>query len=278
MPGRPVRTTLILTRAQSQAAELRQTLGDAGVQVIDFPLLQIGPPPDVAAFDAALRALPQTDLAVPVSPAAVHAVFAALPAPWPAHCAIGVVGAGSLHAVRRALAAQPDHAPWPRLIAPQSLDHAGEGDSDALWEALQLAFPARSGQPRPWQGLRVQILRGGPGRDSLVRRLEAAGARVRVVEAYTRVAPAWGSSTAAQLNAALQSGGWWLFTSSEAVRNLQSLLAHRGDPAALHGQRGLAIHPRIAQIVRDAGFSRVELTGAQPDAVLSTLHRLAVQP
>ncbi len=275
-PPRPLPdTTIVLTRAQPQAAGLRRALRDAGVNVIEFPLLQIGPPPDAFAFEAALLALPQTDLVIPVSPAAVQALFAALRIPWPAHCAIGVVGAGSLQAVRAALEAQPADLPWPRLIAAQPAGADGEGDSDALWASLQLAFPATAGRPRPWAGLRVRIVRGGPGRESLAQRLEAAGADVNVVEAYSRVAPGWNAQTADRLDAALRSGGWWLFTSSEAVRNLQALLARAGTPAgALAGQRALAIHPRIAQAVRDAGFARVELTSAAPDAVLATLRRL----
>lgn len=272
-PTRPG-ITVVLTRAQPQAAGLRRALRDAGVNVIEFPLLQIGPPPDAFALEAALGALPQTDLVIPVSPAAVQALFAALRLPWPARCAIGVVGAGSLQAVRAALEAQPGDAPWPRLIAAQPPGADGEGDSDALWAALQLAFPATADRPRPWAGLRVRIVRGGPGRESLARQLEAAGAEVHVVEAYSRVAPGWNAQTADRLDAALRSRGWWLFTSSEAVRNLQALLARAGTPAgALAGQRALAIHPRIAQTVRDAGFSRVVLTSASPDAILAALRQ-----
>ena len=113
-------TTLISTRASSQSGGAHELLAAAGVQMLDFPLQHIGPPGDLPRFHAALAALPQTDLAIPVSPTAVAAVFAALRQPWPARCAIGVVGEGSLRAVRRALTAQPDDAPWPRLIAPGS--------------------------------------------------------------------------------------------------------------------------------------------------------------
>ncbi len=268
-------STLILTRAQPQAAGLRQALRDAGVQVIDFPLLQIGPPADAFAFESALRALPQTDLVIPVSPAAVQALFAALHAPWPARCAIGVVGAGSLQAVRAALQAQPGDASWPRLIAAQPLGADGEADSDALWEALQQAFPATTTGAQPCAGLRVRIVRGGPGRDVLAQRLAAAGAQVDVVEGYSRVAPPWNPQVAERLGAALRSHGWWLFTSSEAVRNLQAMLKRSGaGEGSLGSQRALAIHPRIVQAVRNAGFGRVELTAAAPDTVLSTLRRL----
>lgn len=269
--------TLIVTRVPAQSAALAQACQQVGVRVIDFALQSIGPPPDPARFHAALAALPQTDLAIPVSPTAVAAVFAALPGPWPAHCAIGVVGQGSLRAVRRALAAQPGDPPWPRLIAPDAQEeHGGESDSLALWHALQLAFAPGPVAVFPWVGRKVQIFRGGAGRDLLARRLEKAGAKVKIVEAYSRLAPQYDAHTAEQLHTALSSGGWWLLTSSEAVRNLQDLLAQAGIArAALQCQRALAIHPRIAQALQAAGFGQVELTAASPEAVLATLQRLA---
>lgn len=273
-------TTLISTRASSQAGGAHELLTAAGVQMLDFPLQHIGPPGDLPRFHAALAALPQTDLAIPVSPTAVAAVFAALRQPWPARCAIGVVGEGSLRAVRRALTAQPDDAPWPRLIAPGSADEpGGEGDSEALWNALQLAFAPGPVASFPWAGRHALIFRGGPGRDLLPRKLEAAGAKVKVIEAYSRLAPEYNAQTAALLQSALGSGGWWLFSSTEAVHNLQRLLEPAGlDAAVLHPQRALAIHPRIASALRAAGFGRVELTRAQAEEVLSTLHRLVCAP
>jgi uroporphyrinogen-III synthase len=300
-------TTLISTRASSQAGGAHELLAAAGVQMLDFPLQHIGPPGDLPRFHAALAALPQTDLAIPVSPTAVAAVFAALRQPWPARCAIGVVGEGSLRAVRRALTSQPDDAPWPRLIAPGSAppgqgfaqpaprggqenlgrpgvflrgdEPGGEGDSEALWNALQLAFAPGPVASFPWAGRHALIFRGGPGRDLLQRKLEAAGAKVKVIEAYSRLAPEYNAQTAALLQSALGSGGWWLFSSTEAVHNLQRLLEPAGlDADVLHPQRALAIHPRIASALREAGFGRVELTRAPLEEVLSTLHRLAAAP
>lgn len=270
-------TTLIVTRVPTQSGALAQACGQAGVRLIDFPLQHIGPPPDLARFHAALAALPQTDLAVPVSPTAVAAVFAALPGPWPARCAIGVVGDGSLRAARRALTAQPEDIPWPRLVAPETREElGGEGDSEALWNALQLAFAPGPVATFPWAGRHVKIFRGGAGRDLIARKLEEAGAKVKIVEAYSRLAPEYNAHTVALLRAALDSDGWWLFSSSEAVRNLQGLLVQAAiAPTRLHQQRALAIHPRIAQTLREAGFGQVELTSSSTDAVLSTLRRLA---
>jgi len=267
---------LIVTRVATQAEALTQACRAAGVRLIALPLQHIGPPRDLARFHSALAALAHTDLAVPVSPTAVAAVFAALRQPWPAHCAIGVVGQGSLHAVRRALQAQPADAPWPRVIAPDLPPQAGgEGDSAALWDALQRAFAPGPVAGFPWAGRRVQIYRGGSGRDDLVKWLEQTGAQVNVVQAYSRLAPQCDAQTVQQLRAALDSGGWWLFSSSEAVRNLQGLMSEAGIALdRLRDQRALAIHPHIAQTLQAAGFGQVEITAAAADAVLATLRRL----
>ena len=59
----------------------------------------------------------------------------------------------------------------------------------------------------------------------------------------------------------------WLFSSSEAVANLQALA-----PAADWSRSAaLASHPRIAQAARAAGFGRVDLTAPVPAAVVALL-------
>ena len=63
------------------------------------------------------------------------------------------------------------------------------------------------------------------------------------------------------------------------VPKLTKIVINLGlDAAVLHPQRALAIHPRIASALSEAGFGRVELTRAPLEEVLSTLHRLAAAP
>ncbi|MFT4268276.1 MAG: uroporphyrinogen-III synthase, partial [Xenophilus sp.] len=92
------------------------------------------------------------------------------------------------------------------------------------------------------------------GRDWLARRLEAAGAAVQTAAVYRRLAPHLGEAARRLAQAALRDGAWWLFSSSEAVANLQAALPGQDWRAA----RALATHERIAGAARRAGFGRVE--------------------
>ncbi len=261
-------TTLIQTRPGAQGETLRRELAAQGVAVLDFPLLHIGPPADRAALQSALARLEQFTLAVPVSPTAVQATFAALPGSWPAHCAIGVVGAGSERAVRHALQRANGAAPWPHLIAPPpAAAGAGESDALALWRVLQRRIPAAE-----WPRQRVLLLRGDSGRDDLLLQLQAARATVEVVEAYSRQPPPWNTDTAQALRQMLAARGWWLLTSATAIAHLQDMLPRIGLGAdALARQSALAIHPRIARAAEAAGFGRVRISRSEPQALAAEL-------
>jgi uroporphyrinogen-III synthase len=67
----------------------------------------------------------------------------------------------------------------------------------------------------------------------------------------------------------MQSGVWWLFSSSEAAAHLQQACPELN----CSGARALATHPRIAERLRLAGWGRVELVPAslkmQADSIKS---------
>lgn len=141
---------------------------------------------------------------------------------------------------------------------------AAQFESEALWQNVQ-------GQVRA--GDRVLIVRGtspatapiagnadtpmpstqGAGRDWLAARLREAGAEVELLAVYERQLPCW---TAQQLDIARQAasdGSLWLFSSSEAVANLQQLLPQQ----QWHSGLALTTHERIASKALSAGFGRV---------------------
>jgi len=140
---------------------------------------------------------------------------------------------------------------------------AAQFDSESLWQQV-------SAQVRP--GDRVLVVRGrdpqgrNAGRDWLARQIEAAGAQVEFVAVYERRTPRF---DAAQQALAVQAAGdasVWLFSSSEAVANLRTLLPQQSWAQA----RAVATHPRIAQAARDAGFAVVcESRPALADVVAS---------
>ncbi|SCC94575.1 conserved hypothetical protein [Thiomonas sp. X19] len=273
MPANPP-TSLILTRPQAEAGDDARSLAlrQAGVVLHHFPLIRILPPRDAAAAAQALAALADFDLAVPVSPAAVHAALGMLRTPWPEACAVGLVGPGSRAAFEQALRARGESSDTLRIISAP----AEAADSEGLWLALQ-GLCARLPQQR-WADARVLLLRGGAGRDWLADTLTAAGARVCRVSVYRREAPAPDAATLTRLRSLLADSGGsagratWLLTASEGVRNLQNLLAPAGLQASVLGQhRALATHARIAASAREIGFGRVDLCTPDTASILQAL-------
>ena len=155
---------------------------------------------------------------------------------------------------------------------------AAQFESEALWQNVH-------GQVRP--GDRVLIVRGtspatapvvgnagmpipstqGAGRDWLAARLREAGAEVELLAVYERQLPPW---TAQQLGLARQAasdGSLWLFSSSEAVANLQQLLPQQ----QWHSGLALTTHERIASKALSAGFGRVLHSRPSLDDVVASI-------
>lgn len=144
-------------------------------------------------------------------------------------------------------------------------DHDGPRfDSEALWAQLDPA--ALAGKP-------VLIVRGNGGRDWLGDRLREAGAQVEAVEAYRRTLPEPGAMQWQAVRDSLQAGAppyAWLLTSSEAVRNLDTLARQHLSPqenAGLRQVQCIAPHARIAEQALALGFSHI-LRAAPGDAGL----------
>ncbi|BDR10643.1 uroporphyrinogen-III synthase [Comamonas thiooxydans] len=154
---------------------------------------------------------------------------------------------------------------------------AAQFESEALWQNVH-------GQVRA--GDRVLIVRGtspaapivgnasmpipstqGAGRDWLAARLREAGAEVELLAVYERQLP---RLTAQQLDRARQAasdGSLWLFSSSEAVANLQQLLPQQ----QWHSGLALTTHERIASKALSAGFGRVLHSRPSLDDVVASI-------
>lgn len=151
---------------------------------------------------------------------------------------------------------------------------AAQFESEALWQNVHDQVRA---------GDRVLIVRGaspvasnagsqtsstqGAGRDWLAARLREAGAEVELLAVYKRQLPQW---TAQQLTLAEQAasdGSLWLFSSSEAVANLQQLLPQQ----QWHSGLALTTHERIASKALSAGFGRVLHSRPSLDDVVASI-------
>jgi len=235
--ARPVR--VIVTRPAEQAGPWIERLRERGIAAEALPLIEIAPPADTAPLRAAWAALPTCRLVVFVSANAVLHFFAARPAgsAWPEGVEAGVPGGGTAEALRDA------GVPAAAIVAPAA--DAAQFDSEALWDRLR---------GRDWRGAGVLVVRGDGGRDWLADRLVEAGAGVDTVSAYRRLAPAFSGAERGRLDAAIaRSDSLWLFSSSEAIANLE----RAAGADRWHAARAVATHPRIAARARSLGFGVV---------------------
>ena len=234
---------VIVTRPAQEAARWVEQLRVRGHDAIALPLLAITPPPDLEPLRTAWQALPRYGAVMFVSANAVQGLFAvAAGAAWPAGPRAWAPGPGTGEALRDA------GVPAGATDAPVA--DAARFDSESLWDQVR-------GQLAP--GSRMLLVRGagadgrGQGREWLSRQLAAGGVQVDEVVAYARGLPAWSDAEQALARLAAGDGSRWLFSSSEAARNLRQLLPGQ-DWAAAHA---LATHPRIAETVRALGFGYV---------------------
>jgi uroporphyrinogen-III synthase len=144
----------------------------------------------------------------------------------------------------------------PGLIDAPAAD-AVQFDSEALWQRVSSQVQAG----KAWQ--KVLIVRGtsgldasaakGVGRDWLAQQLDAVGVTVELLASYQRVVPVLDAAQMKLAHAAAADGSVWLFSSSEAIRNLRQALPAQDWLAA----RAVATHARIAAAARLAGFTQV---------------------
>ena len=260
--------TVVITRPAGQSNELIAQLAAAGVDVLDFPLIDIAPVTDEAPLRAALASLERYALVVFVSPNAVDHAFARSDAIWPHALPIGVVGPGSVQALARHGVAAPAYT----IISPPSApeEDTARFDSEGLFAAIDTALGATS-----LEGKRVLIVRGDGGREWLADRLREAGAELETVAAYRRLVPEPSIGGWARVHALLAGAPHaWLLTSSEGVRNLHELAQEHltaDEITQLKHADLVTPHPRIAQTARALGFDSITVSGAGDERIARAL-------
>jgi uroporphyrinogen-III synthase len=247
---------VFVTRPEHEARRWVADLRRCGFDAVAFPLIAILPVFDTTPLRAAWERLDRCRAAMFVSGNAARHFFAAAPAGarWPGATRAWATGAGTLAALAEAGVGAT------AIDAPAA--SSAQFDSETLWSRV-------AQQVRP--GDRVLIVRGGDpqgaasGRDWLADQVVAAGGLVDTVVAYRRAAPDLSATDLAQA----REPGVWLFSSSEAVANLGSLLARDWSLAS-----AVATHPRIAQAARQAGFGVVRESRPPVEAVAAVLESL----
>ncbi|MEW5787004.1 MAG: uroporphyrinogen-III synthase [Pseudomonadota bacterium] len=241
---------VLVTRPADQAGGFARRLADLGARPLIFPALEIQATTRPEALADALAGLPESDLAIFISPTAVTwglAALAASSAVWPPGVALAAVGPGTANAL-----AERDLGP---VLAP-----AGEADSEALLALPQLA---------DLTGKRILVFRGEGGRETLAEGLTARGARVGYAECYRRGRPA---ADPRPLTAALATDRIQAVTvfSAETLDNLLAMLPDADRPALL-ARPLFAPHPRIAGKARQLGFAAALATQGGEAGVLAGL-------
>jgi uroporphyrinogen-III synthase len=223
-----------------------------------LPLIEIGEPSDAATLKAlqeGRQQVFQADAAMFVSGAAVTHFFSGMEPTQVASALAAGNAPTRFWAPGPSTAAALQHAgvPVDRIDAPAQ--DAPQFDSETLWPIVA---------PQLRAGAQVLIVRGtssgapvdivaGSGRDWLIRQCLAAGARVEACVAYERRVPVWSYGQQALARAAVGPDAAWLFSSSEALAHLQTLVPQANwlDTFAL------VTHPRIAQTAHAVGFGHV---------------------
>lgn len=251
---------LIVTRPQQQALSWLAALSQQGVNAMALPLIEIGAALSAEPVTQAWHDIDGYSVVMFVSANAAQRFFAARPpgADWPARTRAASTGPGTTAALMASglSAAQ--------VVQPDPL--AARFDSEALWSSLS---------NEDWQDARVLVVRGDDGRDWLGERWRERGASVQFVSAYRRQLPQWSDAEHRLCDQAIVHPHQvvWLFSSSEAVANLQTL-----RPAAHWGaSMALATHPRIGEATRSAGFAQVHIVAPLARDIAGALKRITQQ-
>jgi uroporphyrinogen-III synthase len=248
---------VLVTRPAGEAGAWVGQLRERGFDAVALPLIEIQPAPNAGEIEAAWNRLAQCNAVMFVSGNAVRHFFARRPGgvPWPATARAWATGNGTRQALLDAGVAVG-------LIDSPAAD-APQFDSETLWRDV-------AAQVNP--GTEFLLVRGGDagkdgdtGRDWLASRLAAAGAQVHVVVAYVRAVPDLGEARRHAVRGA--TAGAWLFSSSQAILNLQALVPDLDWRQA----RAVCTHPRIAQAAKAAGFGVVCESRPAVDAVAAAL-------
>ncbi len=239
---------VLVTRPEHQSSYLAEGIRNLGGNPVIFPVLEISDIQDKAPLLELIQQLDEYDLAIFVSPNAVHKAMHLIQSqrsqhqPLPANLKIAAVGKSSANALKEYGVNQ--------VIVP-----AQRFDSEALLECEALNRVS---------GKRVIIFRGNGGRPLLGDKLRQRGASLDYAECYYRGKPDVDPSelltnwSHGKINAVI-------LTSSEGLQNLFDIIGALGQQL-LKITPVFTAHDRIACIARNAGLEKVVQTTQPGDA------------
>lgn len=242
----------MITRPAHQAGSLSRLVEQAGGRAIELPLIEITTPADESAARDALAGLAEFDMVIFISPNAVQRSRLYIGNTLPDGPRLAVVGQGTARQLQEDFQRRPDLIP-------------SEGyNSEAL-----LALPAC----RQLGGKRILIVKGEGGRSVLADGLVKRGALVSYANLYRRVVPAAAKAQLATVQNE-QKVDVVVLTSGEGIANLLSLTGETSR-TWLCNMPWLVIHPRLADIARQAGCENeiIVSEGAGDEQILHCLRQ-----
>lgn len=248
---------VVLTQPLPRVAALERALAQRGHEVtrLTFTRIEARPMVGLAAQVA------EVDWVVAVSPAALEALSLSLNGVWPPGPGLALVGPGSLLALERTGL----QVPADRLTVPATAPF----DAGAMLAAGPLATP---------DGYRVLVVRGDGGRDDWIDGLRARGAQVEVLSLYDRQPITPEPEARARLGQWLAESApvYCVLTQSSAAVALAALPEAAPLREPTNPIVALAIHARIAEAARTAGFHRVQLIDPGENAIAAAIECGAV--
>jgi uroporphyrinogen III methyltransferase/synthase len=224
-------TRIAITRAPSQAPELRVRLESLGAEVVDLPVISIQPPADPAPLDAAIARLAEYDWIVFTSANGVRFFLDRLDR--------------SPHDLRSLRARVCAIGPATRRAVEDLHLKVDLMPAEYVAEALVAAFATED-----LRGRRILLPRAAVARDVIPVELARLGAEVDVVEAYRNVPPADGADRVRAVFSGVHRPAWITFTSSSTVNNFVEMAGR----AALEGVRAASIGPVTSATLRAHGI------------------------
>jgi uroporphyrinogen III methyltransferase/synthase len=241
---------VLVTRTRRQSSELAGALAELGAEVIEAPTIEIAPPADAPAVDAALRRVAQFDWLIITSPNGADVLFARLDAlKMDARSLSGVKVAAVGDATAAALALHGIRAD----LVPESFTTADLGGT--LLASVNL------------RGKKLLLARADIAAPQLAAVLRQNGAIVEDLALYRTTRPA-ALPPAAALALRQRRVNWATFTSSSTVDNFLALAA-TDQQIDLSGVRLAAIGPVTADALRAHGLQPTVVAGRHTIADLA---------
>jgi len=221
---------IAITRARSQSADLAARLTELGAEVCAVPVIELRPPEDRSALNAAIARLSEYDWIVFTSTNAVEYFMSALRdsaldvrAIRGRLCAIGTATREALEAA----SLKVDLMPY-----------------DAVAEGVVQAFANQE-----LNGRRVLLPRAVEARELIPETLRSRGAVVDVVDAYRNVIPGNAKESVHEVWRT-RKPEWITFTSGSTVKNFLSV----APAGSLDGVRIASIGPATSKTIRASGL------------------------